>query len=892
MPSRRDCIIGCSDRSGRDQKQVTDDWQEMDQRAKGYEADGQDYEDALRRAGLEMIAEAHERGRQARRSAILDERKHGTRRRFYRETIDKIIKEFPRQASKGPGLAMEAKLVGVNLPFFRNRQSVDAQYVALRRRIVGGFSYDLETAKEGDLLKLFASRQIEKQWTDELHQLWLGDKGKPGLSGNAQALAIARTVVEWQKRSIDQLNREGAWVRTYSGYVTRTSHDADRIRAAGVEAWARWTLDRLDLRRTFGTSDRQMAMNSLRQMWDPFSKGDHFDYGKFIEEPMFPSTARRASASRELHFKSAEAWRDYNDKFGVHNPTVTVVESMRIAARRIALMREFGTKPQEAFEGDLAYLKDWEKAEGRTLTTKIEKLRSAGAAGAAHEADVAALEAQARASSERFLAFQSFEQGLRNRFAQIDGTSQRPVNRAMSNTVANWMSAQRMAKLGRVVLTHFASLPTKMAEAHYWNIAFGERLASCFRGLTRGAAGSDKRAALDLTLVAFENRLGHLMSQYDVADAPRGLMAKWEQTFFKLTGVSSVIDNQRGDAEAMFAAHLGAKRELDWGAIGRKEQRVLQGFGVGEAEWRALKSVEWTKIGERTYLFPSDAAKLSDDQIRAYIASRPRAVPGMEAKPEEIARARDDLALALATAYSDRAGFAIPMPDARTRAMMFGKQFEPGTPMNTALRVVLQFKMWPAAMITRGWGREIYGTAGDGAMDRMAGLVELAAGAMAFGVAAETIRKEIQGQDGIAYLQQHPVSAIVGGMQRSGVGTLLGDFVLGEYDRHGLSAVADLSGPTVSQLDDVMGLLHAEQASPRHPWRERAAIAIKMARDNTPFLNLWASSIFMNYLVWYNLQDWISPGYLRRMEQRMKTQQGTQFWLSPTHPSQSLGMRQ
>ena len=892
MPSRRDCILGCSDRSGRDQKDVTDDWQEMDQRARGYEYDGQDYEDALRRAGLEMIAEAHERSRQARRAAIMDSRKHQARRRFYRETIDKIGKDHPKLGSQGPGLAMEAKLVGVNLPFFRNRQSVDAQYVGLRRQIVGGFSHDLETSADGDLSRLFASRQLEKQWTDELHQLWLGDKGKPGISGNKQALAIARAIVKWQKSSIDQLNREGAWIRTYSGYVTRTSHDADRIRASGQEAWARWTLDQLDLKRTFGTTDRARAMDALRQMWDPFSKGDHFDYGKFIEEPMFPSTARRASASRELHFKSAEAWRGYNEKFGVHNPTITVVEALRVAARRIALMREFGTKPQEAFEGDLAYLKDWEKGQGRALTTKIEKLSGAGAAGAANEKEIAALEQQARESSERFRRFSAFEQGLRNRFAQIDGTSQRPVNSAMSNAVANWMAVQRMAKLGRVALTHFASLPTKMAEARYWNVSFGERLAGSFRGLTRGAEGSDKRAALDLTLVAFENRLGHLMSQYDVADAPRGLMAKWETTFFKLTGVSSVIDNQRGDAEAMFAAHLGSKRDLDWDAIGRKEQRVLQGFGVGEAEWKALRQVEWTQLGARTYLFPSDVAKLTDEQIKAYIASRPRAVRGVEPKADEIAKTRDDLALAMATAYSDRAGFAIPMPDARTRAMMFGKNFEPGTPINTALKLMLQFKMWPAAMISRAWGREIYGTAGDGVMDRMSGLVELIAGGMAFGVAAETLRKEIQGQDGIAYLKQHPLSAVLGGLQRSGMGTLLGDFVLGEYDRHGLSAVDDLVGPTFGQIDNVMGLLHAEQDSPRHPWRERAAIAIKMARDNTPFLNLWGSSIFMNYLVWYKLQDWISPGYLNRMERRMKTQQGTQFWLSPTHPGQSLGLRQ
>jgi hypothetical protein len=215
--------------------------------------------------------------------------------------------------------------------------------------------------------------------------------------------------------------------------------------------------------------------------------------------------------------------------------------------------------------------------------------------------------------------------------------------------------------------------------------------------LTQGAKGSAKREALDATLVAFENRLGHMMSMYDVADAPAGFLSQWESTFFKLTGVSSVIDNQRGDAEAMFASHIGSKRGMAWAEIGHKEQRVLQGFGLGEAEWKALHGVEWSKIGERTYLTPSDALKLSDDQVRSYIAERDAGSPVSHwvqgpdgkllprpAEGAEIAKTREDLALALATAYSDRAGFAIPMPSARIRAMMFGKNFEPGTGLNVA----------------------------------------------------------------------------------------------------------------------------------------------------------------------------------------------------------------
>src|SRR5262249_49650104 len=154
---------------------------------------------------------------------------------------------------------------------------------------------------------------------------------------------------------------------------------------------------------------------------------------------------------------------------------------------------------------------------------------------------------------------------------------------------------------------------------------------------------------------------------------------KAESTFFKLTGVNAVIDNQRGSAEAMFANHIGGKRGQAWAEIGRKERRVLQGFGIGEAEWKALHGVEWTKIGDRTFLFPSDVLKLSDDQVRAYIEEAHPPGTGMTVNEADVAKVREDLGLQIATAYTDRAGYAIPTPSARIRAILFGKNFEPGS---------------------------------------------------------------------------------------------------------------------------------------------------------------------------------------------------------------------
>jgi hypothetical protein len=887
MPkSRKDCLDDLAKRTGRPRKDIEDLFDEIDERAQDYQRDGLSPDESYAKARDEMLQEIGERAALNRRAEILDVRKEIGRHRYYSQVEDQVKKMAPKMGVKAPRLALEAKLVGVNLPFFKGRLSVDAQFVALRRLWVGGFARDLEDA---GLLKVFASRSLEDKWTDELFELNKGRAGNPGVTKDKQALDIARVVQKWQRVGMNALNNEGAWVRSYSGYITRSSHDADLIRAAGPEKWVADTIALLDLKRTFGTANRQRALDALRVMWTPMKDGNHFDYGKPLEEPLYPNVARQASETRALHFKSGKDWRAYNEMYGVSNPTQTVVQALTTGARRTALMKEFGSKPAEAFERDINYIKATLQADSKRNATRLGMLKDleASTPEPGRAAQIEKLAGDIEASKGKFEEFEKWEQALRNRFAQIDGSSQRPVNRALANTVSSWMAVQRMAKLGRVALTHFASLPTKAMEARYWGIPFAERYRSLVRGLTQGLEGSAKREALDATLVAFENRLGHMMSLYDVADAPAGALARWETLFFKLTGVSSVIDNQRGDAEAMFAAHVGGKRGQAWADIGRREQRVLQGFGLGEAEWKALHGVEWTQIGDRTYLFPPDALKLSDEQTLAYLKEAKAAELGpMQPDAAAIDKARQDLAAQIAATYSDRAGFAIPMPSARIRAILFGKNFEPGTGINAALRLLYQFKIWPADMVVRAWGREMYGTIGDGRLDRVAGIVELVVGGIVFGVASEAVREAIQGKDPIAEMRGSPLGAILKGGQRSGFGSLIGDFLLGEFDRHGFSAVGSLAGPTFSQIDTLMDLLHAggrthEGTLSKTAMRERASDLIRLAHDNIPFMNLWATGWALDTLVWHRLQEWINPGYLKRREQRMQQQQGVHYWVSP-----------
>jgi hypothetical protein len=63
----------------------------------------------------------------------------------------------------------------------------------------------------------------------------------------------------------------------------------------------------------------------------------------------------------------------------------------------------------------------------------------------------------------------------------------------------------------------------------------------------------------------------------------------------------------------------------------------------------------------------------------------------------------------------------------------------------------------------------------------------------AFGVLAEALREVVQGQDPRARITAAPASYVLRGLMRSGMGTIAGDYLFGEFDRHGHSILGSLA---------------------------------------------------------------------------------------------------
>jgi hypothetical protein len=112
--------------------------------------------------------------------------------------------------------------------------------------------------------------------------------------------------------------------------------------------------------------------------------------------------------------------------------------------------------------------------------------------------------------------------------------------------------------------------------------------------------------------------------------------------------------------------------------------------------------------------------------------------------------------------------------------------------------------------------------------------------------------------------------------QGGGLG-IYGDFLFGEYNRFGQGALETLGGPSAGMLSDVLRLWQgAREGDPK------ADQAFRLFVQNVPFANLFYVKPALDYLVLYQVQEALNPGFLRRMERRVEKQNNATFWLKPS----------
>ena len=755
-----------------------------------------------------------------------------------------VMQNFAGREEEG----LSALLVGTNRTMAGSRNSIDANQTALKGWYLGGLIADLK-ALGGNQFEMFRKGVLD---ADVARALWSIDNTNPDAAykGPKEALEIAQVIHKWQEKARLDQNKAGAWIGKEEGYIVRQSHDRAKMHKAGYQKWRDAIEPKLDWGRIAEQADDgespsvltpEGKKNFLKNVYDNLAVGRSMRSGEEssplsggFTRARIGAKAAQASQQRVLHFKGADEWFEYNAQFGTRNLREAVMGGLSRAAENTALMRQLGPSPSSNF--DQLYI------------MVHEAKKNAG-------------------DMEGLSRLKTWRKKLGNQLKEVDGSLRDHSNPTAAAVGRNVRAFQNVTKLGGAVLSSFTDAPVASSEIAYQGGSFfGALLRQMLDLVTlRGRGTQDEQRILSSLGVFFDNMNADIWGRIS-GDESAGAMTRLQAKFFQLNGLSWWTDSFRRSVGLMMAHNMALEKQNAWGKLSDDRRRVLKMYGLDEAEWELMRQGNLRAADGRDYLTPEVFDDVPDEALWAYMQAKGKAIT-----PARAEAMREELAQKLRTFYRDRINFAVLEPDAKTRAILH-QGTSTGTWEGEVLRMVTQFKFFPTAFAQKVWGREIYGK--EGWKSSAAGIAQLMLATTLFGYGSMVVKDLIRGKNPRDPSEKETWIAAM--MQGGGLG-IYGDFIFGNHTRYGGNLASNLAGPTFGgTASDIQNLWERVRDGDTV-----AQSALRFAINNVPGTNLWWARSAFDYLIGYELFEWINPGYFKRMKRRVERENKQTFFASP-----------
>ena len=173
-------------------------------------------------------------------------------------------------------------------------------------------------------------------------------------TGDNDAVAYARGYREAAEYLRQRANAAGANIGFLEDWGTPQYHESQRIGKVSMEEWREFIKTKLDVKRTFGEASADEVDKAL----DDIYRNVVTD-GLWKMEPGQAGSAGLSVASqlgqpRELHFKNADAWIEYQELYGSEDLYGALLNHLERLARDIALVETLGPNPTWGYQ----YLRD------------------------------------------------------------------------------------------------------------------------------------------------------------------------------------------------------------------------------------------------------------------------------------------------------------------------------------------------------------------------------------------------------------------------------------------------------------------------------------------------------------------------------------------------------
>ncbi|HFS6825955.1 TPA: hypothetical protein ACH1JM_000919 [Klebsiella pneumoniae] len=731
--------------------------------------------------------------------------------------------------------------------FIKTYQGKDGKLEALNRTIAfhaDGKSNFLSVESRGKATRDYALSQIQEAFEavdprffhlfeDEASVRDLVYEMRGQDTGNVRAKKGAKAWAGVTELLRQRFNDAGGDIGYLENWGIPQHHSMEKVGRVSQDKWISDVIGKLD-RKYYIKDDGQLMSDAelktfLGEAYNTIATGG---LNKLSDTGMRISGARsnRGNASRQIHFKDADSYLEYQREYGDRSLWEVMVGHLEGISKDIALVETYGPNPDHVFRSIL----DEVTAE------------------------------QATANPERTGRIKRLANSTENLYNFIAGKTQPIANPHIarwSDNIRNWMVASR---LGSALLASFSDLGTMYMSAKVANIPMNRLFMNQLEAMNpanRTELARARRAGL-----AMESLLGSVNRW--AMDNMGPSVSRWAATaVMRASGLTAWTDAHKRAYGVTMMGSLGevVSRAPDLRSLDDSDFRILKSKGITEQDfsvWKLAQQEDWGN-GNTTMLTPESIMRIPDAAVMHL---------GL---PE---RVRFEAMRRLLAAVSEEVDMAVITPGAREQ-LLTGGGLQRGTWKGELTRSVFLFKSFPISVVLRHWTRAMGMPSAGG---RAAYIAAFLASTTMLGALSQQLNDMASGRNPREMVGKDAGKFWLGALLKGGGLGLYGDFLLSDHTRYGGGALASMLGPVAGLVDDVVKLaqgipLNAVEGKPE----QTGGDLVKLGKGLIPGANLWYAKAALDHMIFNQLQEYFSPGYLRKVEQRSKKQFNQTYWWRP-----------
>lgn len=731
--------------------------------------------------------------------------------------------------------------------FINSYQGRDGKLEALNRTIAfhaDGKSNFLSVESRGKATRDYALSQIQEAFEavdprffhlfeDEASVRDLVYEMRGQDTGNLRAKKGAKAWTDVTELLRRRFNDAGGDIGYLENWGVPQHHSMEKVGRVSRDKWVSDVIGKLD-RKYYIREDGQLMSDAelttfLGEAYNTIATGG---LNKLSDNGMRLSGARanRGNASRQIHFKDADSYMEYQRDYGDRSLWEVMVGHLEGISKDIALVETYGPNPDHVFRSILDEVTAKEATANPQNTGRIKRIAN---------------------STENLYNF-------------ISGKTQPIANPHIarwSDNIRNWMVASR---LGSALLASFSDLGTMYLSAKVTNLPMNQLFRNQLEAMNpanRTELARARRAGL-----AMESLLGSVNRW--AMDNMGPSVSRWAATaVMRASGLTAWSDAHKRAYGVTMMGSLGdiVTRTPDLSSLDTGDFRILKSKGVTDQDfsvWKLADQEDWGK-GNNTMLTPESIMRIPDDAVKHLGA------------PE---RVKFDAMRRLLGAVAEEVDMAVITPGAREQ-MVTGGGLQRGTWKGELVRSVFLFKSFPISVVMRHWSRAMGMPSAGG---RAAYIGTFIASTTILGALSQQLNDMASGRNPRAMTGEEAPKFWLGALLKGGGLGLYGDFLLSDHTRYGGGALASMLGPVAGLVDDVVKLgqgipLNAVEGKPE----QTGGDLVKLGKGLIPGANLWYAKAALDHMIFNQMQEYFSPGYLRKVEQRSKKQFNQTYWWRP-----------